>query len=145
MRKAKSSLYQIRLYSQRNLKSMDDRQSFFLALFLLSQSLYVWAPFFGTLHFCGYFLHIVDSRQFRSMLQILLQRVWPRNENAITVPSIFLSPGLMSAFCCMVGGRENCFCFHNIEKTRGLCLGRKVAPPASQKLSATRCYLHCVS
>lgn len=91
----------------------------FLALFLLSQSLYVWAPFFSTLHFCGHFLHIVDSRQFRSMLQILLKRIWPRNENAITVPSIFLSPGWMSAFCCMVGGRENLFLLSQYWENQG--------------------------
>lgn len=109
MRKAKSSLCQIRLYLRRKLRSMDGRQSLFLALFLLSQSLHVWAPFFSTLHFCGHFLHIIDSRWVKSMLQILLKHVWPINEIAITVPSTLLTPGWMSAFCCMVGGRENLF------------------------------------
>lgn len=54
-------------------------------------------------------MHIIDSRQFRTMLHILLKHVWPRNEIAITVPSILFTPGWMNAFCCMVGVRENLF------------------------------------
>lgn len=84
-------------------------KAFFLVLFLLSQSLCIWAPFFSTLHFCGHFLRIVDSRQLRSILQTLPKPGWPRNEMAITVPSIVLTLGWMSAFYCVVGGRENLF------------------------------------
>lgn len=40
----------------RKFRSMNVKQSLFLVLFLLNQSLCVWALFFRMLHFCGHFL-----------------------------------------------------------------------------------------
>lgn len=53
---------------------------------------------FLPLHFCGHFLHIVDCRQLRSMLQMLLKHIWPRNAIANKVLSIFFNSGMNECF-----------------------------------------------
>lgn len=75
------------------------------------------------------------------MLQILLKYL-AKNEIAMTVPSISLTPRWTGALLHSRWQRRLCLSYHKIEKTRGLCLGRKVAPPAFQNLSATQCHLH---
>lgn len=134
MRSVESCHYQTGLYSQRKLRQSSPF-SFWACLSTFLQHLSLRWPF---LAYCG-------SRRFSSTSQTWWKRAWPRHAIAVTIPSILLTPGRMSAFYCAAGGEEKLFCFRNIDETRILCLSRKAVPPAFQNFSATRCDLHCTS
>lgn len=103
---SKEQLHQVRLYLERKLRSMDDRQNLFVFVFLLSQSqcltIFSSVPF-TFMAISGFSMTPDSLGCVANFAEIHLAK----NEIAITVPSNFLTPRGMGAFSCVAGDREN--------------------------------------